>query len=79
MPKKVTTKTTARNKPGPKVPDERQVPIRLSVDESLKESLQDISDNWGISVSEIIRNSIHYVVNLDIANQRDVLFPLKKR
>lgn len=76
----VKSKTTSSKKQrGTPPPEERQIPIRLSVDESVRKSLDDIAELWNIRLSDIIRNSIQYILNLDVASQRDILFPLNKR
>jgi len=64
------------NKPGPKPSLETQVPIRMSIDEGLKESIQEEAATWHITLSDVFRNSALHVLSLSPKERREIFFPM---
>lgn len=58
---------------------EQLMPIRMSFDEQLKNEVDEEADLWSISVSELCRNCVRYVLRLSIEERRNIIFPLPKR
>ena len=58
---------------------EQLIPVRMSFDGQLKNDVDEEAELWSISVSELCRNCVRYVLRLSMEERRNIIFPLPKR